>query len=177
MNNTAITDVIDEVNQNPRRGKSIPPMTPEAVSAALAIYQEGSTSIQAVKDRLHVGQAAFYKLLAAAGVDRRDGVQAQTDAWTRRRTPRRESQPHVNPGESAASLVRKPARKVSASDNLPCGWDGISPNMIVVGRGELTCTSCGEVVQPGRACPRCEGETIMVPTLSYLKEGEWRMAG
>ena len=36
----SIFDVIDEVNQNPRRGKSIPPMTPEAVSAALAIYQE-----------------------------------------------------------------------------------------------------------------------------------------
>lgn len=49
-------------------------------------------------------------------------------------------------------------------------------------RGELTCTGCGETSMDGR-CPRCSGENDegrrirnappLVPTLDYLREGEY----
>ena len=54
-----------------------------------------------------------------------------------------------------------------------------------VGPGELTCTACGETFPAGwNGCPRCNETphrhltqtTRIVPTVSYLQEGEWERA-
>lgn len=54
-----------------------------------------------------------------------------------------------------------------------------------VSRGELTCTCCGETFHERGICPRCgltdkgERRTELppsVPTVTYLREGEWEAA-
>lgn len=60
-------------------------------------------------------------------------------------------------------------------------WEGNVVWRVRVAPGELTCTGCGETTSD--YCPRCggqdeDGKTMtdapkLVPTLSYLREGEW----
>lgn len=57
------------------------------------------------------------------------------------------------------------------------------PIEIFVAQGEMTCLDCGETVsQRDGFCPRCRGDdpnsfaqtgTNLVPTLSYLRKGEY----
>ena len=58
---------------------------------------------------------------------------------------------------------------------------------IRVGRGEMTCTRCGETTALGY-CVRCNEDTHgggnkaklaaqLVPTVSYLKDGEYEVVG
>lgn len=41
-----------------------------------------------------------------------------------------------------------------------------------VAPGEKTCTVCGETITAA-ACPRCDDGGALVPTVSYLRDGEW----
>lgn len=61
-------------------------------------------------------------------------------------------------------------------------WDGRRIWRVQVAHGEMTCTSCGDVFRAGGYCTRCatfaRGNRSMeapeaVPTLSYLRDGEW----
>lgn len=63
--------------------------------------------------------------------------------------------------------------------------DGFVRWRVRVGKDELTCLECGETFSPHDICPRCglrdDGirRTEMppaVPTLSYLREGEYELA-
>ncbi len=57
--------------------------------------------------------------------------------------------------------------------------DGLAVWRVKVGRGELTCTLCGETIaSTENVCWRC-GKVLArvsaVPTLNYLKEGEYEL--
>lgn len=147
-------------------------------------------SVQALREKYKVGTDRMYALIRESGHEvRSSGEQLQAWHAARKRTkaakataqtPKAKgteagSPAQLNNGyEFSTDKTRKPPTRRIVAD-VPCGWDGVTRNVIRVARGERTCMLCGEAVT-GRECPTsgCDGgELVDTVTALGLRDGEW----
>lgn len=162
--------------------------TPEEEAAIVAQYASGEKWINQLREEYHIGADRLKRMIEAHGVPIRPaGFQETTHSRLHNKrtqataqTPKAKgteagSDAQLNNGyEFSTDKTRKPPTRRIVAD-VPCGWDGVTRNVIRVARGERTCMLCGEAVT-GRECPTsgCEGGRLVdTVTALGLRDGEY----
>ena len=163
--------------------------TAEEESAIVAQYASGEKWINELRIEYRIDADRLKRMIEAHGVAIRPaGFQETTHSRLhdkrskvkRKQTPKAKgteagSPAQLNNGyEFSTDKTRKPPTRRIVAD-VPCGWDGVTRNVIRVARGERTCMLCGEAVT-GRECPTsgCDGgELVDTVTALGLRDGEW----
>ena len=155
----------------------------EAEARTMIAEYQGGAAIQPLITKWRMSQERFYRLLAAAGVPVRS-IAESTTLWhaANKKTTlpaSAGSESQLNEGyEFSTPATAKPPRPIDTSD-VPCGWDGVSHNVIKVARGERTCLKCGAAVTSKKAATcetmECDGALVDTITALGLRDGEWVM--